>query len=218
MSTTTEKLGKNQVRRPSGIVASKDGKYFYWKCTVSGVSTFASAERFVSILERFGSEENLFKTFVCRPAQKYIDGGVSADEIRKLTVGGKLPPYEGKSKVTELPTKAVKASKATKNAVIVAEVEVTTPAPAAPVVIEPPKVVVYAWSGNPDYFKSVETKATIADLTREACQYPNRLLDNQCHGCSFYNECICPSKMGPADWAKPRGPGVKAKKINSFDV
>ena len=89
-----------RIKRPSGIETSANGKYYYWKCNVSGLETFAPEERFKEVVAKYGSEEKLFKTYVLRPVQKYIDNGFDAEYIKSLIKAnkGKLPPKDETAK------------------------------------------------------------------------------------------------------------------------
>lgn len=208
------KLGKNQVLRPSGIVASKDGKYFYWWCTVSGIATFASAERFKTVVERYGSEEKLVKEFVSRPAQKYLDADFTAEQIRGMVIKGKLGPLGGKPKKIE---KVKKVKKATLKTFAVAKIEVAVTTGTGSIEIQ--NVPVYPWSGNPDYFKSTGTPPlSVEEATKDSCALPNRYLDDECRNCPLYDRCTFKGKFTAEDWKKPRskaGPIVKV--ISSWE-
>lgn len=189
---------------PSGIQRSANGNYFYWHCTVSGLETFADENRFKDVVKKYGSEEKLFKSFVLRPVKKYVEAGFSPETIKEIAQkhNGKLPSLDDGADA-EMPKKQRKQPPlATGN---------------AHVEVEPIKV--YPWTGNPDFFKSPESAMSVADVTREACLYPNRQLDDECRGCPVYAECICSAKFSEDDWKKAsRKKEVKITPIRSFDV
>lgn len=202
---------KAQPRKilPSGIEQSANGKYFYWKCTVSGLETFADEKRFKDIICKYGSEEKLFKTYVLRPVKKYVEAGFDPETIKEIAKknDGKLPDLDNlpKNKTPVMPKKQPQ------NPVKTVSVGVEE-IPAA----EPVKV--YPWSGNPDFFKSTTTVLSVGETTKEVCLYPNRHLDNECRGCSIYAECACAAKFSEEDWRKPSKRGeVKITPIRSFD-
>ena len=86
------KLGKNQVLLPSGVIASKDGKYHYWACSVSGCKTFAKQDYWIKVIAKYKTEENLIKTYVCKKAQALLDMGKTKEQIvGLLNSGEKLP-------------------------------------------------------------------------------------------------------------------------------
>ena len=193
---------------PSGIQQSANGKYFYWKCNVSGLETFADENRFKDVVVKYGSEENLYKTYVLRPVQKYVDAGFDSETIKLIVKknGGKLPALDAstKIKVAGLPRKG------SKNAVETVSVG------SEEIVAEPIKI--YPWTGNPDFFKSAASPISVSDTTKEVCLYPNRHLDNECRGCSIYVECACSSKFTDEDWRKPsKRNEVKITPIKAFD-
>ena len=218
-STTTIKVGKNQVLRPSGIVASKDGKYFYWVCSISGVKTFANAERFKTILERYdNNEKRLVKEFVCRPAQNYLTAGYKPEDIRRIATEnkGKLMNLNGKPKKKDILKK--KRKKGLKS-FAVGEVQVAAPTATGSLEVKSEKI--YPWTGNPDYFKSSTgpTAMSVAEATTDSCVLPARYLDDECRECPLYAECVYENKYTAKDWAKPaKNTTPKVTKINSFDV
>lgn len=213
------KLGKNQVLRPSGVIASKDGKYFYWVCSISGVKTFASAERFKTVLVKFGNDENrLVKEFVCRPAQKYLDAGYKAEDIRKLADSnkGKLAKFDVKPKKPDILKR--KRRKGLKSfAIGTIKVKEQTATGSVEVVEKP----IYPWQGNPDYFTVSKdfTPATVEEITLDACLYPGRHLDDECKGCPVYDRCRLPTKFTEKDWKKghKKAP-VVVKEIDPWKV
>lgn len=74
----------------------------------------------------------------------------------------------------------------------------------------------FPWTGNPDYFKSVHMPISIGEMTKDACAYPNRHLDDQCYGCSIYEACQCALKFTKEDMKKPIEK-TKSKPLNSSD-
>lgn len=197
-----------RITRSSGIQQTANGNYYYWKCIVSGQETFAPEPRFKEVVKKYGSEEKLFKTYVLRPVQKYVDAGWDSDAIKTILGenDGVLPPLDQK------PVKAIKGTQEKKRSIKnlgVVSVEVSTQP-------EQPKIQFFPWSGNPDYFKSVAKAFSIADMTKESCAYPNRYLDDQCFGCSIYDACVCVAKMTKEEMKKQKEP-TKVKKINSYN-
>jgi hypothetical protein len=191
--------------RPSGV--EQTDSMFYWKCTVSGLVMFATPERFADVVKKFGSEEKLVKTYVLRPVKKYLEAGYSAEQIKAIIEknDGKLPALD---EVATIATKPVE-KKEKKETVAVVEVVQIKP-------VEQPKEkepVFYEWQGNPDYFKGASSPISIAEDTKIACFYPNRNLDDQCRGCTIYDECNCSAKYSPEDQKKPKRNEVKIKAI-----
>lgn len=180
------KLGKNQVLLPSGIVASKDGKYHYWKCSVSGQPTFAKPDYWVKIMSKYGSEENLFKTYVCKKVKDLQKLGKTKEQILALmATGEKLPKHPKAPKVKK--EKKVKLSSFKVAKVAKVTVEGQEPAPV---------VKVYPWSGNPDYFSSPPTAINYAEEA-DTCHRPDFYLTSFCDGCPLYDKCGCKSKYAP---------------------
>ena len=192
-----------RVVRPSGIETSGNGKYFYWKCIVSGQETFAPEPRFKDVVKKYGTEEKLFKNYVLRPVQKYVDAGWDSDSILAILKSndGKLPALDNKA------AKAVKTSKASKN-LPVCEVELVKQP-------EQPKVLIFPWSGNPDYFKSPHVPLNFENETKNSCVYPNRNLNDRCFGCSIYDVCQSSVKYSLEDMHKKISAG-KVAKLKSF--
>jgi hypothetical protein len=214
------KVGKNQKLLPSGVVVSADGKYHYWQCSVSGLMTFAKPDYWVKIMAKYGSEENLVKTYVCKKAAALVADGKSQAEVIKIL----SMPVTAEDRKARKETKAIKAERkaVTKRAkkvrlksfaVGTAEVAVTTDSGS----IEVQKVPVYAWQNDPNYFKSPPTTLSIAEATKDACAYPARYLDDECRNCPVYAECACALKYTESDWKKPRSKGeTKITPIDSF--
>lgn len=196
---TIKKIGKNQYRRPSGVIASKDDKYFYWSCTVSNIATFANAERFKKVVEAAGSEKKLVKTFVCREAKKYLAKGWKPEAIAQLVIDhkGNLPKIEPKlPKLDKHPKMAGIAKKPRKKRLKAIGVETVVEVVNGEEVETVLKT--YPWSADPENYFLSGDKGTI-DYSKEinTCHRPDFYLDMQCHGCPLYNDCACKSKYEP---------------------
>jgi hypothetical protein len=213
------KVGKNQVLRPSGIVVSKDGKYFYWSCSISGVATFANADRFKTVLARYGNDETkLVKEFVCRPAQRYLDAGYKPEDIRKLAEEnkGKLVNINAKPKKPDILKKPRKKGL---KAFAIGSIQVAEKTATGSIEIVEKKV--YPWSGDADYFgRNTSRPAAVADVTVEACMFPARYLDSECRDCPVYADCVLPTKCTEKDWKKSRKEKKElvVKPLDSFDA
>jgi len=202
-----------RITRPSGVETSSNGKYFYWYCNVSGQETFAPEPRFKDVVKKYGSEEKLFKTFVLRPVQKYVDAGFDAEMIKEIikSNSGKLPsidkkPFKDKSLKNERKQRLKRFSTAT-----VQSLEMNSSGN-----YEEVKVPVFPWSGNPDYFKSPTKPFNVAEESKTACLYPNKNLNDACYGCPVYDLCQCSAKLGESDWKNTKRNEVKTKKLESF--
>lgn len=201
-----------RITRPSGIQQTANGNYYYWKCIVSGQETFAPEPRFKEVVKKYGSEEKLFKTYVLRPVQKYVDAGWDSAGIQAIldANGGKLPALDQK------PVKAARGTQekkiGIKNSATVS-LEIAT----QPTQPEPPKVLIFPWSGNPDYFKSPPVPFSFAHETKNSCAYPNRNLNDRCFGCSIYDVCQSTAKYSLEDMKKKTS-SSKITKLASFNV
>lgn len=202
-----------RITRPSGVETSSNGKYFYWYCNISGQETFAPEPRFKDVVKKYGSEEKLFKTFVLRPVQKYVDAGFDAEMIKEIikSNSGKLPsidkkPFKDKSLKNERKQRLKRFSTAT-----VQSLEMNSSGN-----YEEVKVPVFPWSGNPDYFKSPTKPFNVAEESKTACLYPNKNLNDACYGCPVYDLCQCSAKLGESDWKNTKRNEVKTKKLESF--
>ena len=202
-----------RITRPSGVETSSNGKYFYWYCNVSGQETFAPEPRFKDVVKKYGSEEKMFKTFVLRPVQKYVDAGFDAETIKEIikSNSGKLPsidkkPFKDKSLKNERKQRLKRFSTAT-----VQSLEMNSSGN-----YEEVKVPVFPWSGNPDYFKSPTKPFNVAEESKTACLYPNKNLNDACYGCPVYDLCQCSAKLGESDWKNTKRNEVKTKKLESF--
>jgi len=195
-----------RIVRPSGIETSGNGKYFYWKCIVSGQETFAPKPRFKDVVKKYGTEEKLFKTYVLRPVQKYVDAGWDFDSIIAILKqnGGKLPALDNN------PIKVVKSTKKKKR--ILNNIAMDNGVVKQP---EQPEVQIFPWSGNPDYFKSPHVPINFENETKNSCVYPNINLDDRCFGCSIYNLCCSSVKYSLEDMKKKTS-SSKVTKLQSF--
>lgn len=211
-----------RIKRPSGIEQSANGKYFYWKCNISGLETFADEKRFNEVVKNYGSEEKLFKEYVLRPAQKYIDAGFDATYVRELAErsGGKLPRLDAgekarKKEIKELTGKKRGRKPKLKNFASGESIETVINSDG---VSEEVVRKVYPWSGNPDYFRSPPSMMDVSEATKDTCLYPNRYLDDSCYGCPVYANCTCKLKMGEEDWKQPKKKqDVKITPIRAFE-
>ena len=204
-----------RITRPSGIEVSGNGNYYYWKCNVSGLETFAPEDRFNEVVAKYGSEEKLFKTYILRPVQKYIDRGFDAEHIKAVIKAnyGKLPPLDANLKERKKALKKPRKKRLKQFAVGEMVGQITTESGS----IEEVKQRIYPWTGNPDFFKSVPSTINIAEETKSSCMFPNRYLDDMCHGCRVYAECQSELKYTEADWKAPKNRGeTKITPINPF--
>lgn len=194
LNTNMARKSIARIVRTSGIETSGNGKYFYWKCNVSGKETFATEERFNDVVKKYGSEEKLFKEYILRPVQKYIDAGFDSDTIKSIILAneGELPILE------TFKNPSIKVDK----------IELT-------VQPEQPKVLIFPWSGNPDYFKSPHVPLNFENETKNSCVYPNRNLNDRCFGCSIYDVCQSSVKYSLVDMHKKTIAG-KVAKLKSF--
>lgn len=203
-----------RIIRPSGIETSPNGKYFYWKCTISGLTTFADAKRFKEVVAKYGSEEKLVKNYVLRPVQKYIDADFSVDSIKRLIAnngGKKVPPLGGKK--IKLPKKARKKRL---KAFAIKTVSVTETTPSGSVEVVEKKI--YPWTNKPDYFKDgPPAPFDVGDATLDTCLYPNVHLNDLCFNCPVYAVCQLPTKYSDADRKNPKN-HKKEPKITQIDV
>jgi len=211
-----------RIKRPSGVEQSANGKYYYWKCNISGLETLAVEKRFKEVVKNFGSEAKLVKEYVLRPAQKYIDAGFDADYVKSLVKAndGKLPRIDASEKARKKEIKKLKGKRGRKPKLKQFAVgEEITRQVSASGSIEEVVQKVYAWTGNPDYFKSPPHEVTVEDATKEACLYPARQLDDLCYGCPVYDRCTCALKVSAEERNSPKHRREKSKvtPINSFD-
>lgn len=199
------KTKAKRIIRPSGV--EQTDSMFYWKCSISGLVMFATPDRFKDVVKNFGGEDKLVKNYVLRPVKKYVDAGYTSEQIKAIIEknGGKLPPLDNAAPVVvcTFEKKVKKAKVETVETVEIKQVEL--PKEKAP--------VVYEWQGNPDYFKGASSPISISEDTKESCFYPNRNIEDQCRGCSIYDECNCSAKYSPEDQKKPKRNEVKIKAI-----
>lgn len=215
------KVGKNQVLRPSGVKESKDGKYKYWQCSVSGQPTFAKPDYWVKIMAKYGSEAKLVKTYVCKKAKTLLDEGKTQAEIIDIL----SKPVTKEAKKEKVVAKQVKAERKKllkgkrrkglkSSAVGTTEVSGTNSTGS----VEVKAVPVYPWQSDPNYFRSEPNAISIAEMTKDACAFPARNIDDECRECPFYSECTCGSKFSESDWKKPRSKKeTKVTQLKSFD-
>ena len=172
---------------------------------MSGKETFAPEARFKDVVTKYGSEEKLFSEYVLRPVQKYVDAGFDADTIKSIidSNDGELPPLDKK------PIKEKKEKRRSLKNLSVGEMEVSGQP-------DEPKIQIFPWSNNPDYFRSPPSIFSIEEETKGACIYPNRNLNDQCFGCSVYDQCNSSAKYSKDDMKKPRNQiKVKAIKLDA---
>lgn len=215
------KVGKNQTLLPSGVVQSKDGKYHYWQCSVSGLMTFAKPDYWVKIMAKFKTEENLVKTYVCRKAQNLLDDGkTQAEVIQILSVPVPVGAKKEKQEVKKIKAERKELTKKVRvkglKSFAVGSVEVAVSNETGSVKIE--KVPVYPWQGDPNYFGGgVPSRLSVAEATKDSCVYPAKNLDDECRGCPFHADCRCSARFSEEDWKKPRSKNsVKVTAIKSF--
>lgn len=203
---------------PKGITVSKNGKYFYWACNITGIKTFADAGRFGVIVEKNGGVEKLAKEFVLPTVKKYLKEGWETAAILDIVKAnnGKLPPIGGYKKKAEKD-----APKQPKKKRLKAVLKANTGLQTNDGGLDPqtPKeAVIYPWTKDPDYFKGGSSPLNLAETTKDACLYPNRHLSDQCYGCSIYEQCAFTAKFTPADWKKKNVRNeVIVKQLRSYD-
>ena len=174
------------------IAVSKDGKYVYPVDCISGHKTFAPMEYFKrTVTEKYdGSIEKFVKEYVTRETKKYLEAGYTKEQIKELASkckNNKLPKINVKIK------KHPNMPKKERRKRLASHAESTT------VVIndegKEEKVRTYPWTNKPDYFRSEPAVTDIAEVTKEACLMPHIHLDDNCHGCKYYDICQCPLKQ-----------------------
>jgi len=177
---------------PNIIAVSKDGKYVYPVDHISGHKTFAPIDYFKkTVTEKYGgSVERFVKEYVTRETKKYLEAGHTEQQIRDLASkckNNKLPKINVKlKKHPNMPKKERKkrlASHAETSVVVINEEG------------KEERVRTYPWTGNPDYFRSEPAYTDLAATTAEACLMPHIYLDDECHGCKYYDVCLCPLKQ-----------------------
>jgi hypothetical protein len=198
------KISKTQILLPSGVVTSKDGKYHFWQCSVSGLPTFAKPEYWISVMEKYKTEENLVKTFICKKAKKLMAAGMSQVDIIK-TLNVVVSKEEKKERrankaIKVKREKVIKVAKAKKikkprlASFAVGKVEVEVQNKSGSVEIQ--KVPVYPWQGDANYFGDGGTSVmSVEEATKESCAYPNRFLDGECNYCSAFSMCSIAEKL-----------------------
>jgi hypothetical protein len=210
------KLGKNQRRRPSGVIESLDGRYMYYFCSISGLPTFAkvSTGYWAKVLTKYKTEENLVKTYVCKKAQALLAKGMNKEQIVGLLNSGvKLP----KAKHDPKAPKVKKEKKSTLKSAAIGKVKVAKQNDSGSIeIVEKP---VYPWQSDPGYFLTPGgyTPAAVEDITKEACLYPVRYLDDECRECPAYDRCQLAIKYTEKDWAKGKKKTAPVvKKLDSW--
>lgn len=210
-----------RITRPSGIQVSANGKWFYWRCNISGLETFADEKRFKDVVKSYGSEDKLFKEYVLRPAQKYIDAGFDSAYVKALVKNndGKLPRIDAAEKARKKEIKGLKKRGRKPRLKKFAVGENVTQQVTASGSVEEVVQKVYPWTGNPDYFKSPPHSLTVEEATKDTCLYPARQMDDLCYGCPVYDRCTCSLKVSAEERNSPKHHREKAKVtvINSFE-
>jgi len=177
---------------PNLIATSKCGKYVYPVDAISSAKTFAPVDYFIkNVQDNYGgSIERFVKEYVTRETKKYLAAGYTAEQIRDMASkckNNKLPKINVKlKKHPNMPKKERKkrlASHAETSVVVINEEG------------KEERVRTYPWTGNPDYFRSEPAYTNIAEVTKEACLMPHIHLDDDCHGCKYYDVCLCPLKQ-----------------------
>jgi hypothetical protein len=178
---------------------SPNGKYIFPVCAISGIKSFANQEYFAKTLaKKFGgSEERMIKEYTSREAKKYLDAGFTKEQIVELVKNnkGKLPKIAPKISKEKLPKK-VKKQKLV--AVKVEKVVELVNGKEEEVVKK-----VYPWTNDPNYFGSGQP-GIIDYASDDTCHYPNRFLNDMCHGCAIYDKCGFKRKHGPEDYLDPK--------------
>jgi len=210
------KVGKNKHVRPSGIVASNNGKYFYFACNVTGAETFAKPDYFEKLIKRYGSEEKLFTDFVSKKVKILRKAGFTDEQIKKSVA-------EGKDLMEELPSpvevKKEKGKRGRKKKVVVDGV-VEVAANDEPGQPKPQERVIYPWSNDPTYFTSPIAPFNVEDETRATCLFPARHLDDLCYGCPVHDQCKNELRCNEEDWksGKKKRTEVVRKEIDVWNV
>jgi len=174
------------------VTVSKCGKYVYPVDAISGAKTFAPVDYFIkNVQDNYGgSQERFVKEYITRETKKYLAAGYTAEQIRDMA---------SKCKNNKLPKINVKlkphpnAPKKERRKRLASHAESTTTTINSDGEIE--KVRVYPWTGKPDYFRSDPAVTDLAETTKEACLCPNIYLDDECHGCKYYDICQCSLKV-----------------------
>jgi hypothetical protein len=233
------KIGKSHTVCPSGLVVNQTGDLFFWPCTVSGIYTFAYKDRFEkNVLPEYGNDENrLMKEFISAPAKRYLAAGYTPEQIRELAnkSDGSLPSLSGNPRKTkeikekiEAENKETKAIRDERKALIektkkkhepstldaaLVSTNVIESSAQASVKVEK----IYAWSGNPDYFKSVTiTVLDVGEVTKDTCLYTNHFLDSECSGCPVYDKCSLSIKFTEETRGRNKRGVATIKKIQSW--
>jgi hypothetical protein len=167
---------------PTLITISKDGKYVYPVDSITGHKTFAPIEYFKKMVQGKygGSVERFIKEYVTRETKKYLAAGYTEEQIRDIASkckNFKLPKIAKPKKDSRLPKKERKQRiKSTTETFTNVQGEQET-------------VKIYPWTNNPDYFRSPHTALDMVEATKHACFRPEIYLDDDCHGCPYYQVC-----------------------------
>ena len=175
---------------PNIIAISKCGKYVYPVDSITGAKTFAPIEYFKKkVQDKFGGNvERFVKEYVSRETNRYLKEGWTTEQLREIVkTNGKLP------KLNKKPKKDPNAPKKQRRKRLTAHVESTKIVTNAEGKQETVKI--YPWSNDPlTFFKSPSSPVNIAEWTKDACLRPDILLDEECYGCKYYEECTCKLK------------------------
>jgi hypothetical protein len=213
------KLGGNKILLPSGVVASKDGKYHYWQCSVSGLETFAKPEYWVKVMAKFGTEENLVKTYVCRKAKILMDQGHSQDEIvNVLTISESPSARKGRKEVRKITAERKEVAKRPRKGKLKAIKKEVVKEIVNGVETEVVKKT-YPWSNDPNYFAKSGPGTVDYSADTTTCHFPPRFLDQFCHGCPIYDKCAYEGKHAPGAHLDPKKTAKQVplvKKIAAF--
>jgi len=198
------KLSANKVLLPSGVVASKDGKYHYWQCSVSGLETFAKPDYWVKVMAKFGTEENLVKTYVCRKAKILMEQGHSQDEIvNVLTISESKVARKDRKEVRKITADRKEVTKKVRKVGLKAVKSVVVKEVVNGVETEVVKKT-YPWTNDPNYFGSGEPSAVDFSADTTTCHYPSRFLNDMCNGCPIYDKCAYTEKYAPGAHLDPK--------------
>ena len=173
---------------PTLIAISKDGKYVYPVDSVTSHKTFAPIEYFKSMVQNKygGSVERFVKEYVTRETKKYLEAGYTKEQVKETASkckNFKLPKIAKSKKDPRVPKKERKQRIKSTTETVTNDLGVQE------------TVKVYPWTNNPDYFRSEHTALDIAVASKDACFRPEIYLDDDCHGCPYYNICQCELKI-----------------------
>jgi hypothetical protein len=171
---------------PKLIKVSPCGKYVYPVDVVTGSKTFALIPYFERMLgEKYGGDLKKFvNTYMTRETKKYLADGWSIEDIKAQAAAhkGKLPKLHPKiAKHPDMPKKERRKRLAShaEETIKVVKADGTEEV-----------VRKYPWSSDPEYFKSTgPTAINMSEATKDACFRPDIYLNEQCHGCQYYDVC-----------------------------